>query len=52
MAFNIESDPREMRNIMTENSWVTRPYLQAVGHYQASLKKHPNPPPANITVFE
>ena len=41
-----------MRNVMAENSWVMRPYLQTVGHYQASLKKHPNPPPANITVFE
>ena len=51
MAFNIEADPREMRNVMTENSWVMRPYLGTVGQYRASLKKHPNPPPANITVF-
>ena len=51
MIFNIESDPREMRNIAMENSWAMRPYLQTVGAYQATLKTHPNPPPANITVF-
>mgnify|MGYP001814149000 FL=1 len=51
MIFNIESDPREMRNVAMENSWAMRPYLQNVGAYQATLKKHPNPPPANITVF-
>jgi hypothetical protein len=28
-----------------------RPYLQTVGEYQATLKKHPNPPAPNITVF-
>ena len=51
MIFNIESDPREMRAVTMENSWVMRPYLQTIGEYQASLKKHPNPPPANVTVF-
>ena len=51
MIFNIEADPREMRNVASENSWVMRPYLGTIGHYQASLKKHPNPPPANITIF-
>jgi arylsulfatase len=51
MAFNIEADPREMRNVMTQNSWVMRPYLQTVGEYTATLKKHPNPPPANLTIF-
>ena len=49
MAFNIEADPREMRNVVMENSWVMRPYLQTIGAYQATLKTHPNPPPANIT---
>jgi len=43
MAFNIEADPREMRNVMMENSWVMRPYLQTVGEYQASLTKAPQP---------
>jgi arylsulfatase len=51
MIFNIESDPREMRNVAQENSWVMRPYLANVGAYVASLKDHPNPAPANITVF-
>lgn len=40
-----------MRSVAMENSWAMRPYLQAVGAYQASLQKHPNPSPANITVF-
>ncbi len=51
MIFNIEADPREMRAVTMENSWVMRPYLQTIGEYEATLKKHPNPPPANITVF-
>lgn len=51
MAFNIEADPREMRNVVTENSWVMRPYLATLGGYLASLKKHPYPPTANLTVF-
>jgi arylsulfatase len=51
MAFNIEADPREMRNVIVENSWVMRPYLQTVGSYMASLQTHPNPPAPNVTVF-
>jgi hypothetical protein len=28
-----------------------RPYLQTIGEYQATLKQHPIPPPANVTVI-
>jgi arylsulfatase len=51
MIFNIESDPREMRNIAMENTWVVRPMTRIIGEYMATLKDHPNPPAANMTVF-
>ena len=51
MIFNIESDPREMRNIAMENTWVVRPMTQIIGEYYASLEEHPNPPAANMTFF-
>jgi len=51
MIFNIEADPREMRNIVLENTWVVRPYGKIIAQYLASLKKHPNPPVANLTNF-
>ncbi|HEY6525387.1 MAG TPA: sulfatase-like hydrolase/transferase [Solirubrobacteraceae bacterium] len=51
MAFNIEADPREQRNVMAENGWVIDPFMQHVGAYRASLKNHPNPPAANLTDF-
>jgi arylsulfatase len=49
--FNIEADPREMRAMTIENTWVIRPYSEIVAEYMASLEKHPNPPCANVTVF-
>lgn len=51
MIFNIEADPRELRNRAMENTWVVRPCMQVIGQYLASLKDHPNPPAANMTVF-
>ena len=51
MAFNIEADPREQRNVMAENGWVIDQFFEAVGAYHATLKEHPNPPAANLTVF-
>jgi arylsulfatase len=51
MIFNIEADPREMRAMTIENTWVVRPYGMIVGEYLASLQDHPNPPPANLTRF-
>jgi len=49
--FNIEADPREMRNVAIENTWVVRPYMKVIAEYMATLKKHPNPPCSNVTVF-
>jgi arylsulfatase len=51
IIYNIEADPREMRNVAIENTWVVRPMTRIVGEYLASLKDHPNPPAANVTVF-
>lgn len=51
MAFNIEADPREMRNVGMENGWVAGPYMQAIAEYRATLKDHPNPPPPNVVDF-
>jgi arylsulfatase len=50
-VFNIESDPREEHNISALYEWVLGPGLKAVGEYEASVKKYPNPPAANITRF-
>ncbi len=49
--YNIESDPREERNVAAENGWLIVPYLQLIGEYQRTLGKHPNPPAANLTRF-
>jgi arylsulfatase A-like enzyme len=50
-VFNIESDPREERNIGALYEWVIGPTLKAVEEYKASLRRYPNPPAANITRF-
>jgi len=52
MIFNIEADPREMRNVAIENTWVVRPMSRVIGQYMARLKEHPNPPAAKMTIFE
>jgi hypothetical protein len=31
--------------------WVSGPALKTVDEYMATLKRYPNPPPANITQF-
>ncbi len=51
MIFNIEADLREMRNVAIENTWVIRPYSKIIAEYMGSLRDHPNPPAANVTVF-
>jgi hypothetical protein len=51
MAFNIEADIREQRNVIAENSWLMNPYLQTIGAYKKSLEAHPNPPPVSLTRF-
>jgi arylsulfatase len=50
-VFNIESDPREEHNIGEMYNWVIGPVLKVVEDYKASLPRHPNPPPANMTRF-
>jgi arylsulfatase A-like enzyme len=49
--FNVEQDPREEVNIAAYTAWVVGPYLKAVGEYQNSLKKYPNPKAVNLTEF-
>ena len=51
IIYNIEADPREMRNVAMENTWVVRPLTKIIAEYMATLKDHPNPPAANITVW-
>ena len=50
-VYNIEQDPREEADIAPEASWIVGKYMPLVAKYYASLKKHPNPKPANITDF-
>jgi arylsulfatase A-like enzyme len=50
-VFNIESDPREERNIGALYEWVIGPSLRVVEDYKASVQRYPNPPAANITRF-
>jgi hypothetical protein len=40
-----------MRVVSIENTWIMRPYLQAIGEYKASLVEHPNPPVPSFTEF-
>ena len=49
--FNIEADPREEVNIVGTSGWVIGPYLKAVGEYQKSLEKYPNPKAVRLTQF-
>jgi arylsulfatase len=50
-AYNIEADQREQHNVVHENGWILAPYLQVIGAYLKTLKKHPNPPAGNLTKF-
>ena len=50
-VFNIEADPHEEHNIAELYNWLLAPLLKAVGDYEASLVKNPNPPAANMTRF-
>lgn len=49
--YNIEMDPHEDLNIGGMYMWVMQPALQVVAAYEETLKKFPNPPPANLTRF-
>jgi hypothetical protein len=50
-VFNIEQDPREELNILGTHAWIIGRYLRAIGEYQKSLEKHPNPKAVNLTTF-
>jgi arylsulfatase len=50
-AYNIEMDPHEDLNVTGLFGWVADPALEAVRKYEESVKKYPNPPAPNITVF-
>ena len=44
-------DPHEDLNVAALYGWVGDPALKAVRQYEESIKKYPNPPAPNITVF-
>jgi arylsulfatase len=50
-VYNIEMDPHEDLNVAALYGWVGDPALKAVRQYEGSVKKYPNPPAPNITVF-
>jgi len=50
-VYNIEMDPHEDLNVAALFGWVADPALEAVRKYEESVKKYPNPPAPNITVF-
>jgi hypothetical protein len=51
MTFNIEADPREVRNVAQESAWLAAPYVQAIGPNGATLEDHPNAPAPNVVDF-
>jgi arylsulfatase A-like enzyme len=50
-VFNIEMDPHEDLNIVGLFGWAAGPGIEAIVKYKETLKKYPNPPPANLTKF-
>jgi arylsulfatase A-like enzyme len=50
-VYNIQMDPHEDHNVAALFGWVADPALEEVRRYEESVKKYPNPPPPNITVF-
>jgi arylsulfatase A-like enzyme len=50
-VYNIEMDPHEDLNLGGITVFMAGPAFQAIAAYQASLKKYPNPPCANLTDF-
>lgn len=51
-VYNIEMDPHEDLIVGGLYGWVGSPALKAVEEYLASVRKYPNPPAPNITVFK
>ena len=50
-VYNIQMDPHEDHNVAALFGWVADPALEEVRRYEGSVKKYPNPPAPNITVF-
>ena len=50
-VYNIQMDPHEDHNVAAMFGWVADPALEEVRKYEESVKKYPNPPAPNITVF-
>jgi len=50
-VYNIEMDPHGALNVAGLFGWVGDPALGAVRQYEESVRKYPNPPAPNITVF-
>jgi len=44
--YNIEMDPHEDLIVAAMFGWVSDPALKTVDEYMATLKRYPNPPPA------
>jgi arylsulfatase A-like enzyme len=49
--YNIQMDPHEDHNIASMFGWVFDPAYQELRKYEDSVKKYPNPPAPNLTVF-
>jgi len=49
--YNIEMDPHEDLNLGGVSLFIVGPVYQAIGQYQQSVKKYPNPPSPNLTNF-
>lgn len=50
-VFSIEMDPHEDVNVGGVSGWPGELALKVVQDYLESVKKHPDPPPPNITRF-
>jgi len=44
-------DPHEDNNLGGIALFMTGPIYKAIGEYEESVKKYPNPPSANLTNF-
>jgi arylsulfatase len=50
-VFNIEMDPHEDLDMTESFDWVMEPAVKEIARYRETLKKYPNPPAADLTVF-
>ena len=50
-VYDIEMDPHEDINLGGITVFMAGPAYKAIGEYEASVKKYPNPPCANLTDF-